>query len=338
MINKKKLIVGVLLFCMATVSVNDSTLSLAAQEREPNGSFSNAQSVVLGERYSGVVKGIDFSDDGNDDEDEDYYKISVKEGNMYRIVIDEFKDEDGGDPGTTLVSLCKDTNTGDESSLRPEKGKSARLFKASYSGAYYLKFYNAISDTLYSFTVENYDPVGKSVKDSDSNTYKITGKNSIELTKAASKKGDSLYLSEEEYFTDIGGIELIDPYDSKFKLTSIGKYACKGCGVKSISFPETVKKIGVGAFQNCKKLGTEKWIMGVVISGKKVVIEKDAFKGCSKLDTFRVFKSASIKSVGKNALKGTKKGIRLEVPGVNKYKKIFKKAGLKNPQFSKAYI
>jgi len=78
--------------------------------------------------------------------------------------------------------------------------------------------------------------------------------------------------------------------------------------------------------------------MGVVIRGKKVTIEKKAFSGCKKLNTIRVLKSASIKSVKKDAFKGTKKGIRVEVPNVKKYKKIFKKAGFKKPKYSKSYV
>ena len=160
----------------------------------------------------------------------------------------------------------------------------------------------------------------------------------VEFSKVASKNSTSFYFNTEEYFSNIDGIDVLDYYNVPFTVTAIGNYAFKGSKIRYISIPKEIKIIGVGAFQNCKKLGSEKYIMGVVINRKKVTIKKKAFYGCSKLGSFRVLKSASIKAVQKNAFKGTKKGIRLEVPNVKKYKKIFKNGGMKKPKYFKSYI
>lgn len=304
----------------------------AVMESEPNNTPANAQTISPGTEYTGLVKDDDSGDD------EDYYRLSVKEGDFYKISVYGMEDLDEYGWKTMIVNLCTDSNTENRSTIsNGDYTGTSKLFRASYTGSYYLRFWNA-SHTKYSFKVEKYNPKGKKVKDSDSNTYKITDNYSIELSKIASKKKTDFYISEKEYFKTIGNMEVLDYFDTEFTVSSIGAYAFKGSSIKSISIPEEVKKIGAGAFQDCRKLGTESFIMGVVISGKKVVISKNAFKGCSRLGTVRILKSASIKSIGKDAFRGTKKGIRLEVPGVNKYKKLFKKAGLKNPKYSKAYI
>ncbi|MBQ6361981.1 MAG: leucine-rich repeat domain-containing protein [Lachnospiraceae bacterium] len=312
--------------------LSTDTVYAAVKEVEPNNTAVKAQSIKLGTEYTGQVEDSDSGDD------EDYYKIAVKEGNFYKISVYEMKDLDDYGWGTMIVSLCKDSNTEDRNTVsNGNYNKTSKLFRAAYTGSYYLKFWNT-SNTKYSFKVEKYNPKGRKIKDSDSNIYKITSNFSIELSKIASKRKTDFYISEKEYFTTIDNMEVLDSYNTEFTVSSIGAYAFKGSSIKSISIPEEVKKIGAGAFQNCKKLGTESYLMGVVIRGKKVVISKNAFKGCSRLGSVRVLKSASIKSIGKNAFKGTKKGIRLEVPGVKKYKKLFKKAGLKKPKYSKAYM
>lgn len=324
-----KIILISVVLCLGFIM--SETVYAETTEREPNDTIRTAQTVTIGERYSGSV-----TDSKTDDED--YYRIPVKEGNFYKISIYNMADLDRYGWETMIVSLYKESNTnyGDRVDNGDYKN-TAKLFRASYTGNYYLKFWNT-TNTKYSFTVSKYSPVGKKVKDSDSNTYKITGNYTLEFAKVASKKNTDFYFSNQEYFSNISGIEILDYYGTPFTVTSIGKYAFKGSSIKSISIPEGVKKIGAGAFQNCKKLGTETYIVDVVIRGKKVTIGSKAFSGCKKLGTIRVLKSASIKSVKKNAFKGTKKGIRLEVPNVKKYKKIFKNAGLKKPKYQKGYI
>lgn len=305
----------------------------ASSETEPNNNRNTAQRVNIGEQYDGVVEDVD------DVDDEDFYGFNVKEGSFYKVSVTNI--EDVGDFGvkTMIGKLCKDSDndSGEAIISGLDYNDKTVLFRAAYTGNYYLWFSNT-KHTKYSFIIENYDPKGKVVKDSDSNTYQITGNYSVEFTKIASKNKDSFYFSTKEYFRIIDGYTVLDYYDADFKVTSIGKNAFKGSKIKSISIPESVTKIGVGAFRNCKNLGTEKYIMGVVIRGKNVKIESKAFYGCKNLSTIRVLKSSSIKYVKKNAFKGTKKKIRLEVPNVKKYKKLFKNAGLKNPKFTKGYM
>ncbi len=221
--------------------------------------------------------------------------------------------------------------------LEKSYSDKTKLFKATYTGNYYLRF-ECSEGAKYSFMIETFDPFGYHVKDSSSNEYMILGNRTLEFVKAASKNIESYDFIWSETFKSINGLEVINSYDAGFTVTSIGEYAFKGCNLKSVSFSESINYIGVGAFQDCKKLGTEKWIMGVVIGGKNVTIENDAFKGCKKLGSVRVLKGASIESVGKNSFKNTKKGIRFEVPNVKKYKRIFKKSGIKKAKFSKSYI
>ena len=322
----------VMIAMVLIIITNTKTVNAETIEMEPNNNFQNAQEIVFGEQYNGVVEDVEGVDD------EDYFKIVLKEGQFCKITVFNLEDLKEVKWETVLAELCTDSNTGNAYSFHASYRESVtKLFRASYNGNYYMHFYNS-GKTKYSFIVEEYNPVGKMVKDSDSNLYKITSNNTLEFAKIASKKATSYYFIGTKSFSDIDGIDMLNSYDANFTVTSIGKNAFKGSNLKSISISDDVKKIGVGAFQNCKKLGTEEYVMGVVIHGKNVVIEKDAFKGCKNLGTLRVLKSASVKTVKKNAFKGTKKGIRIEVPNVKKYKKIFKNAGVRNPKYSKSYM
>ena len=307
------------------------TVFAATAESEPNDSISTAQKISFGKEYTGTV--VNVEDEYADDED--YYRIPVKEGKFYKITIFNMKDLDEDGWGTMIVSLCKDSDTDYGTTIRNgEYKKTSKLFNAAYSGYYYLKFWNS-TNTQYSFKIEKFNPRGKKVKDSDSNIYKITGDSTLEFSKMVSKKKTSFYLDTEPYFSKIGTFEVLDYYDVQFTVTAIGNYAFKGCSIKSIDLPKEIKTIGVGAFENCKRLGSETYMMGLVIGGKNVTIKSKAFKGCKKLGSIRILKSASVKSVKKGAFKGTKKGIHIEVPSVKKYKKIFKNAGFKKPVFEK---
>ena len=302
----------------------------AISEKEPNNTFAKAQKIALGKQYSGTVK------DENGD-DEDCYRFQVKEGRFYKITVTGIKDLSDYKWETMIVSLCKDSNTNDSNTvLNGKYQNTAKLFRASYTGTYYLRFWNT-SNTKYNFSVSYYNPAGKKVKDSNSNTYKITNNYKAELSNVASKRKTDFYFATKLYVSSIAGMDVLDYYDEPFAVNAIGNYAFQGCGITNISIPEEIKTIGVGAFQNCKKLGSKKYYTGVVINGKKVVIKAKAFNGCKKLGSIRIPKKASIKSVAKNSFKGTKKKIRVEVPSVKKYKKIFKKAGFKKPKYSKSY-
>ena len=331
--NKDKMSFNLILLALALCFglLASKNVHAVTKEVEPNDTVATAQKINLGEKYTGLAS---YDKTG----DVDYYKFSVKEGNFYKIDVTDIIDLTGKNWKTLIVQLYKANNTNSGYTiLNGDYRNSTSLFRASYTGSYYLKFHNA-GKTSYTFAVSKFNPKGLKVKDSDSNTYRITGNYTMEFSKAASKNNSSFYFNTTKYFSDICGMDVLDYYDTPFTVNSIGKYAFKNCKITSISIPEEIKTIGVGAFMNCKKLGYQPYIMGVVIRGKKVVIKSKAFNGCSKLESVRVIKKASVKSVAKNAFKGSKKGIRLEVPNIKKYKKLFKNAGFKKPKYSKSYL
>lgn len=117
----------------------------------------------------------------------------------------------------------------------------------------------------------------------------------------------------------------------KYKVTSIGAKAMQNNKkLKSLTIGANVKTIGANAFSGCTKLKT-------VTFGKNVTaIGANAFKGCRELNEVTI-RSTKLHSVGKQAFKGTKSGLKVKVPSkqLNKYKKILKKAGLKSKQVIK---
>lgn len=126
---------------------------------------------------------------------------------------------------------------------------------------------------------------------------------------------------------------------TKYKVTNTKKkevayQAPKNKKVKKVTVPATVKingksykvtSISNGAFKNCKKLTN-------VTVGKNVKkIGKAAFQNCKKTKKI-VVKTKNLKSVGAKAFKGVPAKAKVDVPNkkkiVNKYKKMFQKAGL----------
>lgn len=122
-----------------------------------------------------------------------------------------------------------------------------------------------------------------------------------------------------------------------YKITSTGSRTVSFYKGKkdalSVTVPDTVKiqgksykvtSVAENAFKGCKKLKS-------VTVGKNVTsIGKNAFNDCSGLKKITV-KTAKLKSVGKNALKGIHKKAAIKVPKsrLAKYKKLFKGKGQK---------
>ena len=109
------------------------------------------------------------------------------------------------------------------------------------------------------------------------------------------------------------------------KCKTIEANAFKGDKVlKKITIPDKVTKIKDSAFAGCKKLGS------VTIGKGLTEIGKNAFSGDGNLKTITI-KSAKLKTVGKNALKGTKKNLKIKVPKkqLKSYKTKFKNKGNK---------
>lgn len=88
---------------------------------------------------------------------------------------------------------------------------------------------------------------------------------------------------------------------ASYRVTAIGKNACKGAKASKIALGKNVQQIAAGAFGKCKKLGT------LVVKGKLKKVNKKAFSGCKK--TIKV-KGASKKVRKSNCKKLKKSGYR----------------------------
>ena len=86
----------------------------------------------------------------------------------------------------------------------------------------------------------------------------------------------------------------------------------------SVSFGKNLMAVPNSAFEKCKSLKS------ITIPYKVTAIGKRAFYGCGKLRRINI-KSAKLKSVGGNAVKGINKKAVIKVPGskFRKYKKLF---------------
>ena len=121
----------------------------------------------------------------------------------------------------------------------------------------------------------------------------------------------------------------------KYKVTSIKSKAMqKNKQLKSLVIGDNVKTIGTSAFSGCTKLTTV--TIGKTSKSSLTTIGKSAFNGCKKLGKV-IVKSTKLSSVGKQAFKSAKTSLKVKVPSkkLKKYKKIFKKAGLKVTQVIK---
>lgn len=171
---------------------------------------------------------------------------------------------------------------------------------------------------------------------------------SQEPEQAPFEKGETFEINKGTYIVTKAGkeVKLVMPESTagkvtvntitgtdgvKYKVTSIGAKAMQNNKkLKSLTIGANVKTIGANAFSGCTKLKT-------VTFGKNVTaIGVNAFKGCRELNEVTI-RSTKLHSVGKQAFKGTKSGLKVKVPSkqLNKYKKLLKKAGLKARQITK---
>ena len=104
-------------------------------------------------------------------------------------------------------------------------------------------------------------------------------------------KGGTLYLRGE----------CVNELTMPASITTIGNGSFAGCGsIRSIVIPETMERVGLNAFSQCKNL-TEV----VVSSHSKTIISNAAFQGCSSLTT--VFLPESVTVIGENAFRECQK-------------------------------
>ena len=109
-----------------------------------------------------------------------------------------------------------------------------------------------------------------------------------------------------------------------YKVTSIAKKAFyKNKKITSVMIGNNVTVVNDSAFEGCTKLSKVTIGTGVTKIGAK------AFKSCKKLGTVKI-SSKKLKSVGKQAFKGTKTDIKVTVPAKKQtaYKKLLKNSGI----------
>lgn len=318
----KKSIIA-LLFLLSVIMFMPNVVKADTQEIEPNNSKAQAQLINLNENCLGTT-------DRNDTDNYiDYYKFKLTEGQFYKITIqgsEKYKD----DWWDFDAWLTYDGDTNDSEVIRNSLDTSLvaqRLFQPKYTGYHYIEM-GCLENSEYTLKIEEFDPFGKTVKDEDTNVYMITGNDTLEFSKASSKNMSDYVLEFGVDFSYIDGIRLLN--DAYFTVTSIGENALEGCNFKNLTLHDNIDYIDSYAFKNCKKLET------VWIEGKDVTINNNAFYNCSKLKVLGLEKGASLEYVGKNALKGTKTGIKIYTPNKKKYKKMFKKSGAKKPKYKKA--
>lgn len=111
----------------------------------------------------------------------------------------------------------------------------------------------------------------------------------------------------------------------KYRVTSVAAKSFKNNKkVTVIKISSSITTIGKSAFEGCIKLKT-------ITMGKSIkTIGKNAFKNCKSLKTITI-KSTKLKTVDKSAFKGVNKKCVIKVPKkmLKKYKKLFKKKGIK---------
>lgn len=161
------------------------------------------------------------------------------------------------------------------------------------------------------------DTDGLKYYDSEKLTITQLKKNLMVVDKKTSGKYKITKLTKKKGKVTGGTVEYVAPCNKKakkvsvpnriklagvyFKVTSVGKNACKGNKkLKSVTFGTNVTVVGA-----------------------------NAFNGCSKLKSVK-FKTAKIKKIGKNAFKGINKKAKVKVPKkvLNKYRKKLTKAKL----------
>ena len=142
--------------------------------------------------------------------------------------------------------------------------------------------------------------------------YRVTGTSTVSATGVKESKIAKVKVPKT---VKIGG--------KNFKVTAIGSSAFKNNKkITGVEIGDNVKFIGTSAFEGCTKLTK-------VTVGKGVVeIGGSAFKNCKKLGTVMI-KSANLKKVGKNALKGMRATAKIKVPAkkLSVYKNLFKNKG-----------
>ena len=142
-------------------------------------------------------------------------------------------------------------------------------------------------------------------------TYQITAPGEVMFTGVNQKKIKTLKIPDK---VEISGYT--------YYVTSIGKNAMKACSkLQTVVIGKRVEQIGADAFRNCKQLKK------VTIGAGVKTIDAGVFCGDKKLKRI-IFKGSKVKKVGKKALNGVPRKVRITAPkkSVPKYKKLLNAA------------
>lgn len=146
-------------------------------------------------------------------------------------------------------------------------------------------------------------------------------------TAVAVKKGDKVTVNKLIY-----KVTKVSKKNGTVALTGVKASAKKS--LANVTVPATVKVKGTAykvTAVNAKALSGLKKLKSVVIGKNVTKIGANAFNGDKKLKNISI-KSKNVKSMGANAFKGVPAKAKVSVPAAKKkaYKKLLKKAGLKN--------
>lgn len=141
--------------------------------------------------------------------------------------------------------------------------------------------------------------------------YKVLSINKVTFVGAVNKKKKTLKIPD--VVTIAGRLH---------RVVRIEKRAMKGCAtLQTVMIGNQVTEIGEEAFYKCKKL------QKVTIGSRVVKIGKSAFRSDKKLKRL-IFKGSKVKKIGKKALKGVPRKVKITAPkkSVPKYKKLLNAA------------
>jgi len=219
--------------------------------------------------------------------------IYVAEGSSADLYLEEFKLQI-----TVVTYPSKNGNKEDE---KKEEDKKDTSTDASASGG---------TETGNKQETVQTAEIGKTYEVGNA-TYKVTSDTEVTFTAPKSKSVSKITVPAS-----------VTIMNKSYNVTSVAKGACKGCKkLTTATVGKNVKSIGDEAFMNCTKLNK-------MTVGKNVIsIGKKTFSGDKKLKKL-IFKGAKISKVGKKALSGVPKKVKISAPkkAVSKYKKLLNKA------------
>jgi hypothetical protein len=181
-------------------------------------------------------------------------------------------------------------------------------------------------------TVESDEEPEQLFKVGDVFTYDQIVYKVLSISDSSSNRGTVEAIGYESGVKDINIPLYVSSYQEefKFKITAIAPAAFKNCKSATnfwLSPDSPIKKIPNSMCEGCSKL-----VIAQLRGKKLTTIGKKAFFKCGKLNITQIY-STKVKKWGKKSFKKTKKGMHLQVNGVDvikKYTDKCKKSGAKN--------